>query len=76
MGKYILQVRVEKQDRNSLSRTLWACASNAKTQGNVASPQSNIYNENTWGNVASPQSNIYNENTWGNMASPHASISE
>ncbi len=59
MGKYILQVRIEKQDRNSLSITLWACASNAKTQGNVASPQSNNYNENTWGNMASPHANIF-----------------
>ncbi len=59
MGKYILQVRVEKQDRNSLSRTLWTCASNAKTKGNVASPQSNNYNENTWGNMASPHASIF-----------------
>jgi hypothetical protein len=43
MGKYILQVRVEKQDRSSLSKTLGTCASNAITQGNVASPHANIF---------------------------------
>ncbi len=59
MGKYILQVRVEKQDRSSLSRTLWACASNARIQGNVASPKSSNYNENTWGNMASPHASIF-----------------
>jgi hypothetical protein len=47
MGKYILQVRVEKQDKSSPSITLSTCASNAGTQSNVASPQSNKYNENT-----------------------------
>jgi hypothetical protein len=31
MGKYILQVRVRKQDRSNPSRTVWACASNAGT---------------------------------------------
>jgi len=51
MGKYILQVRVEKQDRNS--------PSNPGTQGNVASPQNNNYSENTWGNMASPHPNIF-----------------
>jgi len=59
MGKYILQVKVEKQDRSSLSKTLWTCASNARTQGNVASPQNNNYNENTWGNMASPHASIF-----------------
>ncbi len=59
MAKYILQVRIEKQDRNNPSKTLWACASNAKTQGNVASPQNNNYNENTWGNMASPHASIF-----------------
>jgi hypothetical protein len=59
MGKYILQVRIEKQDRRSLNKTLWACASNARTQGNVASPQSSNYNENTWGNMASPHASIF-----------------
>jgi hypothetical protein len=59
MGKYILQLWVEKQDRNSLSKTLWACASKARTQCNVASPQINNYNENTWGNMASPHASIF-----------------
>jgi hypothetical protein len=59
MGKYILQIKIEKQDRSNLSKTLWACASNAGTQGNVASPQSNNYNENTWSNMASPHASIF-----------------
>ncbi len=59
MGKYILQVRVEKQDSSSISKTLWAFASNARTQGNVASPQSNNYIENKWGNMASPHASIF-----------------
>jgi len=59
MGKYILQIREEKQDRNNLSRTLWVCASNARTQSNVASSQSNNYNENSWGNMASPHASIF-----------------
>ncbi len=59
MGKYILQVRVQKQDKSNPSRTLWACASNEGTQGNVASPQSSNYNENTWGNMASPHVSIF-----------------
>jgi len=59
MGKYILQVKVEKQDRSNPSVTLWTCASNVGTQGNVASPQSSNYNENTWGNMVSPHANIF-----------------
>jgi hypothetical protein len=43
MGKYILQVRVEKQDGNNLSKTLWTCANNARIQGNVDSPHANIF---------------------------------
>jgi hypothetical protein len=61
MGKYILQVKVQKQDRSSRSKTLWACASNAGIQGNVASPQSNNYNENTQGNMASPHASFLNK---------------
>jgi len=37
MGKYILQVKVQKQDRSSPSKTFWTCASNAGTQS-VATP--------------------------------------
>jgi hypothetical protein len=59
MGKYILQVRIEKQDKSNPSKTLWSCANNVGTQGNVASPQINNYNENTWSNMASPHANIF-----------------
>jgi hypothetical protein len=61
MGKYILQVKVEKQNRSGPSITLWACVSNVRTQGNVASPQNNNYNENTWGNMASPHAIFFNK---------------
>ncbi len=54
-----MQVRVEKQDRNNPSKTLWASASNVGTQGNVASPQSSNYNESTWGNMASPHASTF-----------------
>jgi hypothetical protein len=49
----------KKQDRSSPSKTLWACVSNVRTQGNVVSPQNNNYNENTLGNMASPHTNIF-----------------
>ncbi len=59
MSKYIFQIIVKKQDKKNPSKTLWTCASNAGTQGNVASPQSSNYNDNTWGNMASPHANIF-----------------